>query len=100
MGRVANFDQAFADTASAEQAYADLTKLEMRGDEIDKYIVALERLRLKAGWERGTHGTLEMFKKGLPGRLHWAILQRDPIPITMGEWIAAAWRKIRRRRLV
>jgi len=43
----------------------------MRGDEIDEYIVAFEHLRLKTGWERGAHGTLEMFKKGLPRRLHW-----------------------------
>jgi len=38
----------------------------MRSDEIDEYIVALEHLRLKAGWERGAHDTLGMFKKGLP----------------------------------
>jgi len=96
---VTNFEQAFADTASAEQVYADLTKLEMRGDEIDEYIAAFEHLRLKVGWERGAHGTLEVFKKGLPRRLHWTILQRDPIPVTMDEWIVAARREIRRRRL-
>jgi len=72
----------------------------MRGDEIDKYIVALEHLRLKAGWERGAHGTLEIFKKGLLRRLHWAILQRDPIPVMMDEWITAARREIQRRRLI
>ena len=43
---VTNFEQAFADTVSAEQVYADLTKLEMRGDEIDEYIAAFEHLRL------------------------------------------------------
>jgi len=64
---VANFKQAFADTASAEQAYAELMKLEMRGDEIEEYIAAFEHLRLKAGWERGTQGSLEMFKKSCRG---------------------------------
>jgi len=66
---VTNFKQAFADTASADQAYADLAKLEMRGDEIDEYLAAFEHLRLKAEWERGAHRTLEVFKKGLPRRV-------------------------------
>jgi len=94
---VTNFKQAFANTATADQAYADLAKLEMRGDEIDEYLAAFEHLRLKAGWERGAHRTLEIFKKGLRRRVHWTILQRDPIPVTMDEWIAAARREIQRR---
>ena len=94
------FTTAFTDTASAEQAYADLTKLEMRGDEIDEYIATFEHLREKAGWERTAHGTLEMFKKGLPRRLHWTILQRDPMPTNIDEWISAARRKIQRRRMI
>jgi len=94
---VANFEQAFADTASAERAYADLAKLEMRGDEIDEYIVTFEHLRLKTGWERGAHCILQIFKKGLPRGLHQTILQHDPIPVTMDEWRATARRKIQRR---
>ena len=45
------FDLVFTDTASVEQAYAELTKLEMKNNEIDKYIAAFERLRIRARWE-------------------------------------------------
>jgi len=38
--------------------------------------------------------------KGLPKRLHWVILQRDPIPIGLDDWRAAARREIERKRLV
>lgn len=54
------------DTASEEQAYADLTKLELQGEEGDTYIAAFERLIKRAGWDRKAHGSIEMFKKGLP----------------------------------
>ena len=62
---VANFEQAFADTPPPNKL-TPISQLEMRSEEIDGYIVAFEHLRLKAGWEHGTHDTLEMFKKGLP----------------------------------
>jgi hypothetical protein len=58
------FQRVFTDTASAEQAYEDLTKLEMKGDDIDEYVAAFERLIIRAGWERNTKGSLEMFNLG------------------------------------
>jgi hypothetical protein len=70
----------FTDAASAEQAYEDLTKLEMKGDDIDEYVAAFERLIIRAGWERTTKGSLEMFKQGLRKGLHYTILERDPMP--------------------
>lgn len=94
---VTNFETAFAETASAEQAYADLTKLKMNGDEIDEYIANFERLLAKAGWERNAHGSVEVFKQGLPKRLHWMILERDSIPGNLDEWQAAARREVQRR---
>jgi hypothetical protein len=87
---VDDFGRAFADTAAAEQAYADLTRLEMKGDEIDEYVATFEHLLSKAGWDRDAHGSLEMFKQGLRKGLHATILQRDPIPNTINEWQAAA----------
>lgn len=45
------FGQAFVDTAAVEQAYADLSKLEMKGDEIDKYIATFEHLLARVGWD-------------------------------------------------
>ena len=41
---IAKFGWAFADTAAAEQAYADLNNLEMKGDEVDEYIASYENL--------------------------------------------------------
>jgi hypothetical protein len=41
------------DTMSSEQAYSDLTKLEMKGDEIDDYVTTFENLIVRAGWEHG-----------------------------------------------
>jgi len=62
---VNDFAQAFVDTATAEQAYADLSKLEMKGDEIDKYITTFEHLLARAGWDQAAHGSIKMFKQGL-----------------------------------
>ena len=41
-----------------------------------------------------------MFKQGLRKGLHWTILQRDPMPVTLNDWQATARRKVQRRRLV
>ena len=41
---ITNYTGAFVDAASPEQAYANLTKLDMKGDEVDKYIAAFEYL--------------------------------------------------------
>jgi len=59
-----------------------------------------EHLHEKVGWECTAHGTLEMFKKGLPWRLHWTILQWDPMPTNIDKWISAAQCKIQRRRMI
>ena len=95
---VTNFERAFAETASAEQAYADLTKLKMKGDEIDLYIANFEHLLAKAGWERNAHGSLEIFKRGLQKGLCLRILHKDTIPGNLEEWQAAARREVQRRR--
>ena len=48
---VADFTQAFTDTALSEQAYAALTDLQMKGEDIDDYIATFKGLIVKAGWE-------------------------------------------------
>jgi hypothetical protein len=53
------------DTTSSEQAYTDLTKLEMKGDEINNYVATFKNLIVRAGWECGARGLLKMFKQGL-----------------------------------
>ena len=97
---VDDFGRVFADTMAAEQAYVDLTRLEMKSDEIDEYIATFEHLLSKAGWDRNAHGSLEMFKQGLRKGLHATILQRDPMPVTIDEWQAAARREVQRHRLI
>ena len=97
---ITDFESAYMDTASEEQAYADMTKLEIKGDEIDKYIAAFEYLLIRAGWERDARGSLEMFKQGLQKGLHWTILQCDPMPVTLNDWQAAARCEVQRWRLV
>ena len=80
------FSQAFADTAAAEQAYANLSELEMKGDEINKDIATFEHLLARAGWDRAAHGSIEMFKQGLQKGIHASILQKDPLPIGIDQW--------------
>ena len=41
---VGDFTNVFEDTAAYKQAYADLTKLEMKNDKANNYIAAFERL--------------------------------------------------------
>lgn len=53
---VDNFSADFADTAPTEQACAELTKLEVRGGEIDEYISAFEHLLVHAGREKTRKG--------------------------------------------
>ena len=42
---------AYSETASAKQAHAELTKLEMRNGEIHEHIAPFGYLPAKAGWE-------------------------------------------------
>ena len=86
---VADFTQAFTDTTSSEQAYATLTDLQMKGEDIDDYIATFESLIVKAGWERAAQGLLEMFKQGLNASIHYHILNRNPVLRTIDDWYAA-----------
>ena len=97
---ITDVTSAFADTASAKQPYANLTKPEMKGDEIDECIAVFEYLLIRAGWERDAGGSLEMFKQGLRKCLHWTIPRRDPMPTTIDKWQPAARREAQRRRMV
>ena len=69
------FTDTFTDTAAYEQAYADLTKLEMKGLEADNYIATFERLIVQAGWDRTAYRSVEMFKKGILRKMVFTILQ-------------------------
>ena len=85
--------------AFAEQAYANLTKLEMKGDGIDEYIAVFEYLLIRARWERDARGSLEFIKQGLRKGLHWTILRHAPMLTTIDKWQAAARSEGQRRRM-
>jgi len=97
---VNKFGQAFADTAAAEQAYTNLSKLEMKGDEIDEYIAIFEHLLARAGWDWAAHGSIEMFKQGLRKGIHARILQKDPLPNGIDQWQAAVRKEVQRQCLI
>ena len=86
--------------ASAEHAYVELTKLNLKGDEADNYIALFERLINRAGWDRSAHGSIEMFKKGLPRKMIFAILNRDQTPVTIREWQQALRNEIQRKEMI
>ena len=97
---VADFTDAFRDTAEAERAYGDLQKLELRGNRVDDYIVTFEKLLRRAGWDRDAHGSVEMFKGRLPRKLVYMILQRDQVPHTINEWQRALRNEIQRCEMI
>jgi len=97
---VGNFTNAFEDTAAHEQAYADLTKLEMRNDKADNYIAAFKHLINQAGWDRTAHRLVEMFKNGLPQRMVFTILQCNQVPHSIGEWQTAIQNEVQRKRMI
>ena len=97
---VNKFGQAFVDTAAAEQAYADLSELEMKGDKINEYITTFEHLLARVGWDRAAHGSIEMFKQGLRKGIYTSILQKDPLPIGIDQWQSAAQKEVQRQHLI
>jgi hypothetical protein len=98
---VREFKAAFAHTASKEEAYAALQKLEMKGHDIDGYIAKFEDLIVQAEWERGAAGTIELFKDGLPSWLTYRMLSnRLHVPIGMDGWQMAAREEIERAALI
>ena len=66
-------------------------KLEIKCDDIDEYIAAFENLIIRAGWECGAKGSLDVFKG-----IHYTISQRDPIPQSLDDWQTAARCKVER----
>ena len=97
---VMDVTRVFTNTASSEQAYAALTDLQMKGEDIDDYITTFESLIVKAGWERAAQGSLEMFKQGLTSGIHYRILNRNPVPRTIDDWYAAAREEMMRRQMI
>lgn len=77
---VGNSKERFAETASAERAYAEFTKLETKNDQINTYITTFEHLLSKAGWEQAVHRTLEKFEQRSPEMTALGHLATRPHP--------------------
>jgi hypothetical protein len=91
-----NFEKAFKDTftdiAESVKAENNLRNLKMQRSNIDTYIATfMKLLKMAAGYQESEHGSLLMFKKGLPNGLNIHIINNSiSPPDTLKGWIKAA----------
>jgi hypothetical protein len=64
------FKNTFMDIGEGVKAENDLKSLKMTSGNIDSYIATFMKLLKMAGYEETKHGSLELFKKGLPTGLN------------------------------
>jgi len=84
------FKDTFTDIAKSVKAENDLNSLKMTSSNIDSYIATFLKLLKMAGYTDSEHGSLELFKKGLPARLNIRIINNSTIPpSTLRGWIEA-----------
>jgi len=78
------------DIAESIKAENDLKSLKMTSGDIDSYIATFMKLLRMAGYQKTEHGSLELFKKGLPGELNIWIINNSISPAsTLKGWIEA-----------
>jgi hypothetical protein len=65
-----SFKDTFMDIAEHVKAKNNLKTLKMTGSDIDSYIATFTKLMKMAGYKENGHGTLSLFKKGLPDGLN------------------------------
>src|SRR6266403_951054 len=94
------FTRAFANTSKIEDAKIALSKVEMEGDQINKYIAKFEGLLCKADILRTEITVMTMFTDGLQKGIHAAILCLDTWPTTLNGWEEAARREVRRAGII
>ena len=88
-------------TAAEENAYADLKNLHMTEDRIDEHITHFEVLLVKAGWNWGDKGSIDLFFISLTKSVQRKILSLNTIlPVTLEEWQSVARQVIQRYRLM
>ncbi len=90
---LATFNRMFTDTTRQQTAYHQLYQWKMQKDDLDNYYSRFQHLATRAGFDRDTCATIDLFAKGLKPQLLQAILNRDNTPNTMDKWIAAARRE-------
>jgi hypothetical protein len=79
------------DIAESIKAENNLKNLKMMNSDIDSYIATFTKLLKMAGYDETEHGSLSLFKKGLPNGLNVRIINnsRQP-PQDLRGWIEAA----------
>ncbi len=88
------FIRAFANTSKIEDAKIALSKVEMEGDQIDKYIAKFKGLLHKADIPRTEITVMTMSTNGLCKGIHATILWLDTWPTTLDGWEEAARREV------
>jgi len=85
------FKDTFTDIAESVKAENDLKSLKMTSGNINSYIATFMKLLRMAGYQKNEHGSLELFKKGLPSGLNIRIINNSiSPPSTLKGWIEAA----------
>ncbi len=97
---IANFVQAYTHTGKVEQAWMELAKLEMKGNQVDNYIVKFENLLWKSDIPQTKVGSIQKFKDGLRKGVLSAILRCDQWPETINEWEEHARCEVRRFKII
>ena len=76
----------FRDMGEEERAWAQLLIIEMKNDDLDRYIAKFKSLLRKAGRDRLEAANVDIFKQGLKTWLFQMIMRRRPLPLTLDEW--------------
>ena len=91
-----DFENAWKDTASVVNAEEQLSRLTMKGLEIDNYISTFVRLAVAAEFELDSKALVGRFRSGLTERVHRRILNRENLPRTLDQWKEAARKEVLR----
>ena len=88
------FCRQFWDTAKVEKAWAELLNLEMKGNDINRYITNFETLLAMADRHHTEAESVDLFKQGLQASLQRACMAKRPILYTLDEWKATAQEEV------
>ena len=91
-----DFENAWKDTASVINAEEQLSRLTMKGLEVDNYISTFTRLAVAAEFELDSKALVGRFRSGLTERVHRRILNRENLPRTLDQWKEAARKEVLR----
>jgi hypothetical protein len=91
---IANFKHAFAETSW--EVHSRLNKLQMAGDDVERYIATFENLIRRAEYKRESVATVHKFRQGLSTDFVRSIMMLEATPNTIDEWQAAARNEVER----